>query len=95
MVDGLLGHACMVAVMSSSADNQPYILGDTFMRNFYVSFDYKHTNVLMAISVNAPEGVKVTEKIPDWAIITIVAVCLLVAIVLLCVLCKYCRKKKS
>jgi hypothetical protein len=45
LVENLLGHKCTVAVTSTGSDFSPFIFGDTFMRNFYVTFDYRKKKV--------------------------------------------------
>ena len=48
---------CLIAV--SYVDNG-MILGDTFMRNYVTSFDYKNLQVSLALNPNAPSGVLIS-----------------------------------
>jgi len=40
LVDGLMGAMCVLAIADAGSDSSPYVFGDTFMRNFYVTFNY-------------------------------------------------------
>jgi hypothetical protein len=57
LLDNSLGYRCLVAVASSGSETAPYIFGDTFIRNYYTTFDYKKKTVSFAVSANAPVGV--------------------------------------
>ena len=85
MVDDILSYNCAIAIASNGDSGSPYILGDTFMRNFYVTFDFKKNNMEIATSVNAPSGVTITEVI--WP--QIVGWCCFILIVLACAVCLY------
>ena len=77
LLNNTLDYECFVAISSSGSNQQPYILGDTFIRNFYSSFDYKHKKVSLAVSANAPAGVSVER---DFT--TLVTVCIILSVVL-------------
>lgn len=42
-----------------------YILGDTFLRNFVTSYDYKNRKIKMAINTHAPAGVLAVNNPTD------------------------------
>ena len=86
---------CIVAVSYLSDSSNLYILGDTFIRNFVSSFDYKKEKIFVGVNVNAPSGTTITKKMSPWQIAGIVIACLLgVALIALLVwcLCKCTRK---
>ena len=74
------------------------MLGDTFIRNFYTTFDYKADIVSFAVSTNAPAGVTIERNFTGWVIFSIVFGCILgiviIAYIARCVLRKY-RKRKE
>jgi len=39
----IVNKVCSIAVQSSGSSVAPYILGDVFMRNFYITIDYNKT----------------------------------------------------
>ena len=51
------GHKCSLAVSWVQDSMGLYILGDTFLRNFVTSYDYKNRKIKMAINTHAPAGV--------------------------------------
>ena len=57
--DGSGNYQCNVAV---SYMDDISILGDTFMRNYLTTFDYKNEQVQLSINVNAPSNVKIGSK---------------------------------
>ncbi len=57
LLENALGYSCLIAVASSGSETAPYIFGDTFIRNYYTTFDYKKKTVSFAVSANAPVGV--------------------------------------
>ena len=48
---------CVIAVSYLSDGSNLCILGDTFLRNFVSTFDYKDYGIRLGINVNAPDGV--------------------------------------
>ena len=52
LLDHMSGTRCGIAI--SSIDYNLYILGDTFMRNFYTSFDFSTLQVQLASTANPP-----------------------------------------
>jgi hypothetical protein len=57
LLDNAIGYRCLIAITSSGSETTPYIFGDTFIRNYYTTFDYKKKTVSFAVSANAPLGV--------------------------------------
>lgn len=47
-------------------------MGDTLIRNYYTTFDFKKNTVSFAVSSNAPEGVKVERDFTGWVIFGII-----------------------
>ena len=79
------GDVCLIRV-SSSGDNDLIILGDTFMRQYYVVFDHGNKKLGFATQI------KQEWPVSNMAIaIILVTVAILAAIVLFCVV----RKRKS
>ena len=70
-----------------------YVLGDTFIRNFYTTFDYKADTVSFAVSTNAPVGVTIEKNFTGWVIFSIVFGCILGVLIIAflgrCVFRKY------
>ena len=52
--------SCILGVSYLSDSSNLYILGDTFIRNFVVTFDYKQQTMTLARNVNAPQGVGIS-----------------------------------
>jgi hypothetical protein len=89
------GHKCAVAV-SYSADSQGlYILGDTFLRNFVSTYDYKKKAVRLAVNVNAPVGTSAIAHDNPMELIFIAAGGIIGLIVLYCIIKNCCCKKKK
>jgi hypothetical protein len=82
----------VIAVSDSGSNAQPYVLGDTFMRNSYITFDFRGKQVDFAVSSNAPAGVSVYFKLSGWEIFGIVAGCVafvvIVGLVVNCIIKK-------
>jgi len=89
---------CLFSIWPIDDDQNLYLIGDTFLRQFYSSYDYQNNTISFAVSVNAREGVEITDKkvstMSGWAVFGIVCACLFV-LVLLFVLVKKCTAKKS
>ena len=94
LVDGLLGFACVLAISDAGSNNSPYVFGDTFMRNFYVTFNYDTEYVSFAVSSNAPSGVSIKKVLGLWEIISIVAGSLVAVIIIISLVC-YCQRRKK
>jgi hypothetical protein len=84
------------------------ILGNTFLRNFYVELDMSRNDLKLAKSIYAPDGVSITyidDPAPtppdptglglDWKILAIIIAALLIGILCLCLICKCCSGKGS
>ena len=73
-------------------------MGDTFLRNFVSTYDYKNGKVILGINVNAPDGVSITKKLSPLQITGIVAASILalalIALMIWCC-CKKCKKNKT
>ena len=48
------GHKCAIAVSYGPDSQGIYILGDTFLRNFVSTYDYKKNKVELSVNINAP-----------------------------------------
>ena len=60
------------------------IMGDTFIRNYYTSFDYANNQVSMAVNAAADFGgsfATVSHTMKLWAIALIVLACLVALII--------------
>lgn len=91
---GIGGYNCVIAV-SYLADSQGmYILGDTFLRNFYTTFNFGEHAVEFAVSANAPAGVTIETSMSPWAI---AGICLgsLLILALFIAICFCCKRKKA
>jgi len=95
LVDGLLGAACILAVADSGSNASPYVFGDTFMRNFYVTFDYSSQRVSFGVSANAPAGVSITTELGLWQIVAIVAGCIIGLALLVIIVCCIYKKRQQ
>lgn len=93
---GVFGSKCIFAVSSIPNSQNMYILGDTFIRNFYSVFDYQRNQIGLAVSASAPEGVSISDfHLTGWEIAAIVLLCILFLVcVILCVL-KCIKKRKA
>ena len=66
MLNDTLGHKCVLMVSYVSDNQGLYILGDTFLRSFYTTFNFKLNQLQMAVSAKAPEGTLIKQMIPGW-----------------------------
>ena len=97
LLDNILGAKCVVGVSYISDSNNMVILGDTFMRNFYVSLEYENYRIGLAINKNAPwSNIEINLKFGFWYIFAIICLILLLIGLLACII--YCclleRRKK-
>ena len=95
VLDDTLGYKCLVAIGNGGSAQGPYVLGDTFMRNFYTTFDYGSKRIELAVSANAPTGVEIKHHYTLKRILLVSFASLLVVLVLACI-CKRvwdCRKR--
>lgn len=60
---GVFGDKCIIAVSSIPDRNNMYILGDTFIRNYYAVFNYSELQVGLAVSATAPSGVEISDDV--------------------------------
>lgn len=86
---------CTVAISYSDDSSGIYILGDTFMRNFVTTFDFKNEEMRMAINVEAPAGVKVEYKMSGWKIFLIIVGCLIGLGLIIWITICLCKRRKS
>eukprot|EP00352_Strombidinopsis_acuminata_P001413 CAMPEP_0176348756 /NCGR_PEP_ID=MMETSP0126-20121128/8127_1 /TAXON_ID=141414 ORGANISM="Strombidinopsis acuminatum, Strain SPMC142" /NCGR_SAMPLE_ID=MMETSP0126 /ASSEMBLY_ACC=CAM_ASM_000229 /LENGTH=77 /DNA_ID=CAMNT_0017697753 /DNA_START=1063 /DNA_END=1296 /DNA_ORIENTATION=+ len=63
MEGGIFGNECIFAVSSIPDRDNLYILGDTFIRNYYSIFNYSKLQVGLAVSADAPSGVSISGDI--------------------------------
>lgn len=96
------GHACSVAVSYAPNSYDLYILGDTFLRNFVSTYDYKAKKVRLAINANAPNGTDALAIASPMTLTTDMMYIIgggIAAVLLICCLCKICssddKKKKK
>jgi hypothetical protein len=94
LVDNLMGVACVLAIADVGSDNTFYVFGDTFMRNFYITFDYYTNDVSFGVSSNAPSGVSIKKVISAWGIVFVTIGCLLIVVLtILLVRNRLCKRK--
>lgn len=78
------------------ASNGFYVLGDTFIRNFYTTFDYDELTVSLAAATHLP---KYGNIISGWDLFGIIFGCfagvVLITILTVCIYRKYCKKDES
>jgi len=72
-----------------------YILGDTFLRNFVSTYDYKKKAVRLAVNINAPAGTQAIHHPATFNIVLIIAAAVIVFLFLYCCCKDACKKKKS
>ena len=92
------GHACSVAVSYSADSMGLYILGDTFLRNFVSTYDYKANEIRLAVNVNAPDGTIAVAHPSSLNMMYVIGGGIAALIILICI-CKVCcgddKKKKK
>ena len=71
MVDDF-GYGCVIAITPISDSQGMYILGDTFLRNFITSFDYKKNTISFAVNPKAPQGTFAAHHMNSTSIVFIV-----------------------
>jgi len=79
-----------VAISWTEDSGGVYILGDTFMRNFVTSFDYKNGEIRLAINKNSPIGINIEYKMGGWKIFGIIVggilgLALIIALLVCCI----------
>ena len=86
---------CTVAISYTDSSSGVYILGDTFLRNFVTTFDYKTSEMRLAINTNAPPGITIEYKMSGWKIFGLIlaAICGVAFIIFLVVCCVKKHKK--
>ena len=57
-----LGSGCFIGVTAIANSQGMYILGDTFLRNFITTFDYKANTISFGVNPDAPAGVTAVKK---------------------------------
>lgn len=77
LLSDTMNYQCLMAIANGGSDTSPYVLGDSFIRNFYTTFDFKKKTISFAKSSNAPDGVAVSIQLTTWSIIGISAGALL------------------
>lgn len=87
---------CTIAVSYTDSSSGVYILGDTFLRNFVTTFDYKNGSIDLTINVNAPAGITIEYKMSGWKIFGIILACLAaVGFVIWAIVCCCKRNRKN
>ena len=62
--NGDLGYKCMVFI-SHRHDIEAINLGNVFLRNFVLSYEYERGRVKLGLNVNAPAGAAITKTHSD------------------------------
>ena len=88
LLSNTMGHTCVIAISYVSDSQNMYILGDTFIRNFYTVFDYQTNKVKFGISSNAPPGTKIHTVLSGWVIFAYTMTATL--LILFCCIGTYC-----
>ena len=70
-------------------------MGDTFLRNFVTTFDFKNSEMRLTINKNAPAGVKIEFKMGGWRIFGIIVACLVGVICLVWLVTCCCKKYRK
>lgn len=98
LIDNKLNHQCEVAVSYISDANQFYILGDTFLRNFYTVLNFDDYTVAFAVSSNAHPGTKIQPVLSGWIIFAyfiLATIGVLVVCIGSCCLIRQCRLRRE
>jgi hypothetical protein len=82
---------CVIGIQGGVDDESPYILGNVFLKNFYMIYDLDKKKVGMAIPKIS--SIKVEEHDRGWTLPIIVVVIVVVGIVIGIVIYK--KKKES
>ena len=86
-MENILKAKCVVGISYISDSNNMIILGDTFMRNFYVSLEYENHRIGLAINKNAPySNIEITLKFGFWYIFAIISLILFLIGLLACII---------
>lgn len=92
-------HACSIAVTSIPDSQGIVILGDTWLRNFVSTYDYKANKMRFAVNVYAPAGTTIVEHpaalTTDMLYLIGGGVAALIILYCLCKCCKSDKKKKK
>ena len=89
------GFKCAIAISAMDDSQGLYILGDTFLRNFVSTYDYKKKAVRLAVNINAPVGTQAIHHISTVNILFVVAGAIIAFILLYCCCKSACKKKKG
>lgn len=91
-------HRCVIAVSYISDATELYILGDTFLRNFYTVLNFDDYTVAFAVSSNAAPGTKIEPVLSGWIIFayfTLATIGLILVCIGPCCLVRYYRIRRE
>jgi len=87
---------CIFAVSSIPDSQNMYVLGDTFIRNFYSVFNYSTYEVGLAVNTSAPKGTAISgQGLTGWAIACIVLACILLLIIIVFCVTRCIKKRRQ
>lgn len=88
MIENFEGAKCAIAISYLGFLQDQYVLGDTFVRNFYTTFDYTKLQIGLAQNANGP----VTYQ-PLLAWYWILMICIAALVLLVGLILGYCYCK--
>ena len=98
LLENTMNHQCVIAVSYISDGREMYILGETFLRNFYAVFDYTTNKVQLAVNANAPVGTKIHTVKSGWVIFAYTMAATLALLIMcigtFCFITRCCCRKK-
>jgi len=59
-------HKCMIMLGHLSDSQGIYVLGDTFLRAFYTTFDLTNSQIILSVNRNAAIGTLVSTETSSW-----------------------------
>ena len=80
IVPNVLDAKCVVQISHISENNDLVILGDTFMRNFYTTFNFREETIGMAVNASANyAGIEIGGKL-SFSVVLVICTLVLIAI---------------
>ena len=86
---------CTVGVSYTESTGGVFILGDTFLRNFVTTFDYKNRQIKLAANVYAPEDIVIEYRMDGWKIFGIILACLCGLAMIIWAIVYCCKRSKK
>ena len=94
---------CNVLVKYRDDSSESIILGNYFIQDFVLSYNYADVTVKFGVNINSPSGTSIAyfkePPISNQKVINIIGICtillMIVIVILVCIYCRYIKKYKT